>query len=420
MLRQLLNLFKHEAVGLLKRVPDPRDLYFKDLGLGEYQRKTDFKLLAPIFIENQHRLNVCWAEAWANSLAVYLGEQVSVRWITGVAWYRRWCGTNGAQLKVAGDIVRKRLIGTYGFLTEKEMPSDETLSWEEFTKIDIESNLAKASPRAIGSYYFCETPDDVLQSLDNGYPVVIGRYWTNKFDDGFVLKPDRKSNMAHATLVVGYKGDKVIEANSWGKDWGDKGLFYTPINQLQKDIDDFGAIAITNVPYTPKAIKISQLQAQLKVLKDMIKKMLEKSPLVMLIESKIGTDASPKDLAPDKLACAETVSTILREYFATKGIDFPVITGTYTLWREIQKRNDLFRRRPEPVNGIKGGDIIISPTVGEQSGHTGFFLDSTRIASNSSLEPNVGKFIQNYTRDSWRKYFHVGLGLNTYVYEVLV
>ena len=216
MWQQFLNLFKHETTGLLKRVPSVKDLYFKELGLGQYKRESDFKILAPVFIENQHRLNVCWAEAWANALAVYYGEQISVRWITGVAWFRNWCGLNGAQLKVAGDVVRKRLTNTYGFLTEKEMPSDETLDWDTFKIVDIKGNVAKASPRAIGSYYFCETPDDIMMALDNGYPTVVGRTWTNKFNPSFILDKDRNSGMGHATLIVGYFITKITRTETQG------------------------------------------------------------------------------------------------------------------------------------------------------------------------------------------------------------
>jgi hypothetical protein len=48
------------------------------------------------------------------------------------------------------------------------------------------------------------------------------------------------------------------------------------------------------------------------------------------------------------------------------------------------------------------GDIIINQTVGNNTGHTGFILFDRKIASNSSIN---GRFMQNYTLDSWNEYF---------------
>lgn len=107
----------------------------------------------------------------------------------------------------------------------------------------------------------------------------------------------------------------------------------------------------------------------------------------------LGIDASPNDLAPDELGCAETVTTIVHPLFQ----DVPIILGTPGLHDCLEASLDFVR-----VNSPLGGDIIVNPTAGKEIGHTGIFLTANLIASNSSA---TGKFTQNYTLDSWRQKF---------------
>lgn len=105
---------------------------------------------------------------------------------------------------------------------------------------------------------------------------------------------------------------------------------------------------------------------------------------------RIGTDASPRDLANDFFGCAESVTTIL------KAVDprFPIITGTWTLWDYLEK-SPFFVKVTKPV----AGDIIINPTSALYTGHVGIFKDDNLIISNDS---NSGLFKQNYTLSTWR------------------
>lgn len=113
--------------------------------------------------------------------------------------------------------------------------------------------------------------------------------------------------------------------------------------------------------------------------------------------TQLGKDASPKDLAPDELGCAETVTTILNHLFP----DVPVLIGTTQLYDYLLE-SPYFAKVGTPM----AGDIIISPTGfggfnGITNGHTGFVGNNDSIMSNSSLSPNVGKFLQNYTYQTW-------------------
>ena len=123
----------------------------------------------------------------------------------------------------------------------------------------------------------------------------------------------------------------------------------------------------------------------------------------------VGTDPSPRDAAPDELGCAETVSSLIR----TAVPDFPVVTGTWTLW-------DLLEAHPrfEKVSGEpRCGDVIISPTVPGKPfpGHAGIFNDRHAIMSNNS---KTGIFEPNYTLAGWNaRYATVG-GYPVHIYRL--
>lgn len=113
----------------------------------------------------------------------------------------------------------------------------------------------------------------------------------------------------------------------------------------------------------------------------------------------LGKDASPNDLAPDELGCAETVSDII----ISAGFAMPVILSTAELFSYF-KNSSCWAEVGTPLPG----DVVISPTGeggrgGITHGHTGFIImngpQGVQIASNSSA---TGTFEQNYTLASWR------------------
>jgi len=394
--------FGFEARGLLRRVPHPKDLHFSELLLGKYERKGNFKLLAPLFPENQYGLSVCSFEAGANQNAVYWGYPISVRWLVAKARQMGWCNNKGeAQLKACADVARK-----FGIISENHLPSDETMSFNDFVNIDLSKYEKVASENKVGSYYWCDTPNDIYRALDQGYPVVVGRYWTGKFDTGYVLNPDRKSNSAHATLVVGYKGNNFIELNSYGTNWGDKGFFYVPYEQMQGDINDFGAIAITPIPYTPKELQINAWQAQINYIMGLIQgyKVRDKFYKTALSFYRAGTIMSPGNIF---LGCGYAMDKIWNTAFPNDKVN---LGGTGPWW-EYMKKSDKWLEILEPEPDC----IIVYPTpaIPSQSkldnGH--IFLcgrnkapdDSYWTLSNNST---TGKLDAHWTVKSAHDYYH--------------
>lgn len=151
------------------------------------------------------------------------------------------------------------------------------------------------------------------------------------------------------------------------------------------------------------------MKKHVRLLEDILKNLnLMKKTLVDLAKEHIGTDASPADLAPDELGCAETVTTILKKLYPKT----PIITGTWTLWDYFEKHPNWFpMQQPEP------GCIIISPTGtgnGKFPGHVGIMLDDGTIASNDSF---TGKFERNYDLDTWKARYQEKGGFPVYYYK---
>lgn len=114
----------------------------------------------------------------------------------------------------------------------------------------------------------------------------------------------------------------------------------------------------------------------------------------------LGRDASPSDVAPDELGCAETVNAINQQAFGD------VIGGdvsTYRMQIALRSHNKFVR-----VDTPRPGDLIISPTGFAQvrrpkikNGHVGIYSYGNTILSNDSF--NNGKFLPNYQIQKWRE-----------------
>lgn len=124
----------------------------------------------------------------------------------------------------------------------------------------------------------------------------------------------------------------------------------------------------------------------------------------------IGTDASPNDLAPDELGCADTVSNILIK----AGFPMPVLVST-------AKLNDYLKTNPNWVSILNPlpGDVVMSPTGqgglnGIKHGHTGIVGAGDVIMSNAS---STGTFEPNFTFSSWNNRYKIKGGYPVLFYR---
>lgn len=127
----------------------------------------------------------------------------------------------------------------------------------------------------------------------------------------------------------------------------------------------------------------------------------------------LGTDASPRDIAPSSLACAETVN-----YIVTKATGAPIGGGvsTYVMWQCLRE----FTARWEQVLDPLPGDIVISPTNSNpgarlKHGHVGI-VGYYGILSNNSED---GHLEENFNIASWKAYYSDFGGLPMLFYRCL-
>lgn len=119
----------------------------------------------------------------------------------------------------------------------------------------------------------------------------------------------------------------------------------------------------------------------------------------------LGKEASPKDIAPDELGCAESFCNVVRKVYP----DFPMITYTPTLLAHL--KND---KRFKATLEAKPGVAIISPTASStRVGHVGIFLDG-KIASNNSPD---GLWKANFTLATWISRYRTKFGLPVLYFE---
>ncbi|MES2409550.1 MAG: hypothetical protein V4509_04620 [Patescibacteria group bacterium] len=118
----------------------------------------------------------------------------------------------------------------------------------------------------------------------------------------------------------------------------------------------------------------------------------------------LGTDASPADVAPDEVGCAETIYDILGAAFPLN-VGFAFTVSTSQLYRSLLA-SPKYIRIDQPLEG----DIVISPSGygngGLSNGHVGIKGELDKIMSNSSA---TGTFEENYTMQGWKdRYVAIG------------
>ena len=139
--------------------------------------------------------------------------------------------------------------------------------------------------------------------------------------------------------------------------------------------------------------------------------MNQPSSRLMLLETAkewIGKDARPLKLAPQRLGCAEAVSTVLHDFDAS----LPNTTISTIKLNGYLRGSEKFKGTLD----LLPGNVIVSPTDDDSVGHTGIILEDGKICSNDST---TGVFSQNYTINSWVKKFRHEKGLRIFVYEAV-
>lgn len=129
-------------------------------------------------------------------------------------------------------------------------------------------------------------------------------------------------------------------------------------------------------------------------------------------KSLLSKEVSPNDVAPDELACVESLNEVYKKAFGTIIWTGTAYTSTSALFNLIST-DSRFDRITAPLFG----DIILTPTGtgnGTRRGHCGV-VGKQWIMSNDS---RTGTWEANYTIESWLKFFAVGGGMPVYYFRV--
>lgn len=301
---------------------------------------------------------------------------------------------HGADPQAVYETIRR-----HGLVDESQLPMTETLE-DYLDDSDITGSL-----RAKGQYWLTRheflhewlwtfRPDnylDVLREALKTSPLGVSVSAWNKQGDVYV-STGKVNN--HFCLL--YKFDK--DGHPW--------VYDTYENAKKKLAKDHNIRRAKRIWINRKTI--SALKKHRNILEVILDTLTMRKSLIDLCKESLGKDVTPDDLVPDSVACAITVSTLIHSLDAT----FPKVAGTWSLFDCLEHRKD-YEKVPVPIPG----SIIISPTgMGKKgtNGHVGIVMENNVIASNDS---STGKFMQNYTYDSWCARYKDALGYPVLIYK---
>ncbi len=125
--------------------------------------------------------------------------------------------------------------------------------------------------------------------------------------------------------------------------------------------------------------------------------------------------------ASGRRACAYVVNAIVDEALGTPINGVSGNTNSYgrataEMYKTLSTSNR-FMLVGSDISQLKPGDIIISPTVGEKTGHVGIYASTGKIVSNSSSATEVD---DKFSPTSWQNYYTTTRGLGTYIFRARV
>lgn len=163
-----------------------------------------------------------------------------------------------------------------------------------------------------------------------------------------------------------------------------------------------------------------KLWKQLLAIQQNIKKKVDNTPpmesnkdkLYRVALASLGTDMSPQDLAPDSLACMESLDGVWFKAFGEHLLPLPGRLSTKAGYEALLK-DSRFKVVSVPTTGC----IVMSPTGYSTKraphGHVGIW-GNYDVMSNDS---DTGKWMDNYTHKAWYDVFQGTLGFPVVFFE---
>lgn len=231
-----------------KDKPDSRDYKYKSSGQSIRDRVDLRQWASPV--ENQEQLGSCTGQAVVGAYELLLNQKTPTLFEDlsrlFVYYNARLVGGNvledeGAYLRDAIKAVKK-----YGICNETTWP----YIVENFDISPTDASYNDAKKRNIKNYYRVYKLTEMLDALNQNYPVIFGTQVYTSFDsgdnDGIIPMPSLWENVigGHAMCLVGYNMRQrlLLARNSFGDDWGIKGYCWIPFDYAEKNFMDMWVI----------------------------------------------------------------------------------------------------------------------------------------------------------------------------------
>jgi C1A family cysteine protease len=209
-------------------------------------------------IEDQGNLGSCTGQAIAGAIELLdkrAGKNLDVSRLY-IYYYERLL--EGTVNYDRGAYIRDGMRAVYNYGAPLESLWPYNIS--KFKTAPTTQAIQDGAKRKVTSYQAVANHQGCLDSLANGFPIVIGFSVYSSFQSATVARtgvmpyPNTSREQllgGHAVLLVGYDKTKqvYIVRNSWGPNWGDRGYFYMPFQVIQNTSmsSDFWTIrSVTN------------------------------------------------------------------------------------------------------------------------------------------------------------------------------
>lgn len=232
---------------------DHRDRIYKASGK-HLRDKVDLREWDSL-IENQDQLGSCVGHALTSGYELLLKKKYPDKFteLSRLFVYYNARFLEDTQTKDVGVSLKDALksVNHIGVCEEKYWP----YKLDMFDDKPSIPAYRDAITRTITEYHKLNTLDDVLDSVNDGNPVVIGAMVYTGFmyldhNDHVVKSPrsGEKEEGGHAMLIVGYDIPKkmFLIKNSFGKEWGLNGYAWMPFSYADKYVFEYWTFDISN------------------------------------------------------------------------------------------------------------------------------------------------------------------------------
>lgn len=247
--------------GAIPSPPDIRDYVLSSPNLNTSNLPVTY-LNSPIKIKDQGTHSTCVAHSLASLIEFHNMKDAknytrfSTDFIYGCRVDSDYFG-EGMYLRDGLKVIQK-----YGDVEYSLLPGN-TNTPQACSKVNnnFEQLKVQAFPNRISTYYKINSIEELKYSLYHYGPVVAAMKWfkDSKVNSKGVYQYNSIDQFyGHAVLILGWDENNIIVQNSWGINFGKKGLFYVPFNKMNEVFRELYGITddIINVKTPSNIIKL--------------------------------------------------------------------------------------------------------------------------------------------------------------------